>query len=1156
MGNNPLGINNFQLRPFEESLRNTLYGEKAKANTPSEESNGFDCSGSRAFLQNMGIMGGQNFQMNGLHGQDPSNEWFPGRKGQQQLPGGAGIMGANVFGNMGMPNYAQAFLGGQGGNALMSGGMMAGGLGAPQIIQTPMPQPAQGSITPQPSSLNFTAKEADPEDEKDAKALEDARNAYADLQKDWERRAGDKDEYGYSGDEAKEFVERAAGAALERAQKIVGDGDEKALIIQQHKIFDGIMKKLPSFTLPEPSAEQVAAWEKDGLDVEAETTKMQDAHREEWTTDLTKWEVEQIEDYNAIDGNKAVKAVRQSAMDPDTSVKKKAEPIEVEVKRSKGWGKKVSEPSYIITKAPEGSGLKGGDYVFYKADGTWVKASSNDSTTARIGTEIEVLKDSPKPSTDPNATATLKMEGPEEEAADTNTDSYFDVEYAGVREIVVEEGGKKRTVQAEVYTVTGGMLASGKPVDPKSVNDEVYKVDGKWYADPVTRPDVNTIKPFSESDPDSPTPKHAANEGRLYFNRASARHLPEGAMYKDVRGHIDTALQGLEKEAAEKKKIRQDRYKVFEEQFKESLPEDVQDLVTVKMDDDGTVQITCSPEHAAQVHTAMKREGEVDALEKMTCTLTKDGKPDGVVTKYILSPVPSSGPLEGTKYLYYDTESEAWFTDADALLDVADLDVKIPKMGEEAKTSVSFDVDTKGETLKPVDNKKMKSAFAALPDKTPVRFNDELMTPGADPKAALAKEAHEAPRVIHIDSEAMDSGLKAAKKPDAIGKVLALAVDDAKGDAKNLESINLGTIALPTKKDGGVITQSEFEGIIAKIAKEHDINPSQVKYTIKDKTAFKKAEAPTGEMLTTSGADFGDGVKVDWKLPVETQKAFEKDYGKIQKDADARFKEMKADAKNPSPEKIVELKKRATVEAITMWAYTYAKERGWEGHEDNEGEALSLYDNLSSDKPLGECTERTAFLYALMKHAQEEGVLQKDLEGVDFKFANVTRVNTQLAVHKDAKHVALVATGAGDDMLCDIATPYKTGWGLGSPDVTPDGHTLDKKNPTMSAGEFAAVQLYNKALIAQAKGEDPAEVERYHRMAHALSPDIVPEDMPGSDKKAAAAITNGVSDVDDDADASASKKKPSAAESDRIPAPPGFQYNDAGQLIKIRRLDV
>lgn|GEM_PF-6343867 len=98
--------------------------------------------------------------------------------------------------------------------------------------------------------------------------------------------------------------------------------------------------------------------------------------------------------------------------------------------------------------------------------------------------------------------------------------------------------------------------------------------------------------------------------------------------------------------------------------------------------------------------------------------------------------------------------------------------------------------------------------------------------------------------------------------------------------------------------------------------------------------------------------------------------------------------------------------------AVAEWAYGHVYH--WEGGSNRE--SLSLKGNTSSDTPQGECTERTAFLYAATAYVQNKVADEPDhnLEDVDLGFY-------QTFDPKTGPHVCLAATTPEKTFTVDVS---------------------------------------------------------------------------------------------------------------------------------------
>jgi hypothetical protein len=107
--------------------------------------------------------------------------------------------------------------------------------------------------------------------------------------------------------------------------------------------------------------------------------------------------------------------------------------------------------------------------------------------------------------------------------------------------------------------------------------------------------------------------------------------------------------------------------------------------------------------------------------------------------------------------------------------------------------------------------------------------------------------------------------------------------------------------------------------------------------------------------------------------------------------------------------------KKKVVEGVATWAASEME--GWANDQTGNPENLSLESICASQS--GECTERSNFLYAALKHAQRSSVTRRYMRAAEIKFAQVF----QMYDGRREGHACLAITNGEDQYLLDIAYP-------------------------------------------------------------------------------------------------------------------------------------
>ena len=391
--------------------------------------------------------------------------------------------------------------------------------------------------------------------------------------------------------------------------------------------------------------------------------------------------------------------------------------------------------------------------------------------------------------------------------------------------------------------------------------------------------------------------------------------------------------------------------------------------------------------------------------------------------------------------------------------------------------------------LKKAGGNDLNPAFDFLPKDTPVHFNGEMVSMTDDPKAMVTKQVDSIPIPIKaedgdakmdgLQNSEMTKALKNAETKDAVRKAVVAQIKnsvdkDDIGTAKNASDIDLGAFAIPK----GIVTERELRTIIDRAVRKYGINASNVKYEVANKDSVFKAPPPPTDQILSEPYKVA-GLEVDMMLPAATKKAFADASERIKAKAQERAKGMAKDKAYKNMSK-PDCYAAALVEEITAWAYAHTED--WESTDEGNGsrEVLSLHDNLSSTTPRGECTEKTGFLYALMKHAQSEE-FSVALKDATFGFVDVKTDfdGKSLGEGEEPGHVCLQSTIGGKTIQSDISYPETSRLFWKDDDVTPVHKHVETQTLTQHVGSL----LMNKSLEMQQAGEDLAHAAEVIRVA-------------------------------------------------------------------------
>lgn len=209
-------------------------------------------------------------------------------------------------------------------------------------------------------------------------------------------------------------------------------------------------------------------------------------------------------------------------------------------------------------------------------------------------------------------------------------------------------------------------------------------------------------------------------------------------------------------------------------------------------------------------------------------------------------------------------------------------------------------------------------------------------------------------------------------------------------------------------------------------------------------------EGDMSKNIYSARAPNGTQVSVDFRLPADVAKEF-----------DGALSTMVKDSKS----------KEELLEKIAHWALKYTE--SW-----TTGNAESLSVARSCANKIGECSERTNFLYALAVHSRERlaGTRSINLDGVKFGFAQVFNVGI------DSDHVCMTAEVGGRSKFYEITNMGN----YASHGVNPPyGSTVKIGLP-----EYVATILCNKAASLAKQLSDPnaPAVEGYYQVAARLAP--------------------------------------------------------------------